>query len=66
MIEPVELIHCQIGEALLVAVADDRVYVVSREPSDPDSVSEPVLLLTPDEAHVLGTKLRLAAKKAGR
>jgi hypothetical protein len=63
MIEPIEAIPCQIGETLIVAVAADRVYVASR---DDEGVSEPVLMLTPDEAHLLGTKLRLAARKGGR
>lgn len=62
-IEPIEVIRCEIGETLIVAVAADRIYVASRAD---EGVSEPVLMLTPDEAHLLGTKLRLAARKAGR
>lgn len=62
MIEPIEMIRCAIGETLIVAVSADRIYVASRD----DNGSEPVLMLTADEAHLLGTKLRLAAKKAGR
>lgn len=61
----IEAIHCTVGETLFVAVAEGgRIYVASR--SDDDDASEPVLMLTPDEAHALGTKLRLAAKKARR
>lgn len=63
MLEVIDAIRCQIGEILAVAVAGDRIYVASQTDAD---ASEPVLMLTAEEAHLLGTKLRLAAKKAGR